>query len=499
MNLLEIQDLSVRLGSATPVKKVSLAIRKGEFVGLVGASGSGKSTVALSILQLQKRAKLSGQIRFYRQNLLTLSERELNTIRGSRIAMIFQDPMLSLNPLHTVGKQILEVFHCHKPQYADRNRVLDLLRLVELDDTERIYKSYPHELSGGQRQRIMIAMALAGEPDLLIADEPTTALDVTVQAQILKLLKSLQQKLGLSILFITHDLEIVRRLADRVYIMRFGKIISTRLPPPDRTDRMRHRPQATKPPILTVRDLTVRYGQRTAVNHASFQLHPAETIGIVGESGSGKSSLARALVRLIPAEGQALLDDRDFFRLKGKDLLAARSRIQMVFQDAASSLNPRISVGDLVAEGWHLHHTGDATPAVEKALKAVGLQPEMVKRYPTELSGGQKNRVALARTLILKPAILILDEVTSSVDEHTRNQMMTLLTDLQKQYGLAYLFISHDMRAVRRMADTVLVMKAGTVVEQGPARQIFEAPKNAYTRQLLQDSFLLPDPTRNAH
>ena len=499
MSLLEIQDLTVRLGSATPVKKVSLAVRRGEFIGLVGASGSGKSTVAHAILRLQKRARLSGQIRFCRQNLLDLSERELNTIRGSRIAMIFQDPMLCLNPLHPAGKQILEVFRYHKPQYAERSRVLDLLRLVELDDAERIYNAYPHELSGGQRQRIMIAMALAGEPDLLIADEPTTALDVTVQAQILDLLKSLQQKLGLSILFITHDLEIVRRMADRVYVMRFGKIISTRLPPPDRTDRIRCRHAPTKPAVLSVQDLIVRYGRRVAVDRASFQLHPGETVGIVGESGSGKSSLARALVRLIPAGGQVILDNRDFLRLAGKDLLAARSRIQMVFQDAASSLNPRMSVGDLIAEGWLLHHTGDATPAVEKAMRAVGLQPEMMKRYPTELSGGQKNRVALARILILKPAVLILDEVTSSVDEGTQNQMMTLLTDLQKQYDLAYLFISHDMRAVRRMADTVLVMKAGTVVEQGPARQIFETPRNAYTRQLLRDSFLLPGPRRDTH
>ena len=490
MNVLEIQDLSVRLGSATPVKKVSLAVRPGEFVGLVGASGSGKSTVALSVLRLQQRARLTGQIRFYRQNLLTLSDKDLNTIRGSRIAMIFQDPMLSLNPLHTAGKQVLEVLRYHKPNQADRHRVLDLLRLVELDDVERIYRSYPHELSGGQRQRIMIAMALAGEPDLLIADEPTTALDVTVQAQILGLLKSLQKQLGLSILFITHDLEIVRRLADRVYVMRFGKVIATHLPPPEKVFRVR-RPTATdQSPVLTVRDLTVRYGHRTAVNRASFQLYPSQTVGIVGESGSGKSSLARALVRLIPAEGQALLDGQDFFRLKGKDLLAARSRIQMVFQDAASSLNPRIPVGDLVAEGWRLHHTGDATPAVEKVLKAVGLHSELMRRYPNELSGGQKNRVALARVLILRPAVLILDEVTSSVDEAIQNQMMTLLTDLQKQYGLSYLFISHDMKAVRRMADTVLVMKAGTVVEQGRAQQIFESPQHAYTRQLLQDSFL---------
>ena len=352
MNLLEIQDITIRLKSLTAVKNVSLAVKEGEFVGLVGSSGSGKSTLAMSILRLQSIAKITGRILFRRKDLLKLTEKELNTIRGRKIAMIFQEPMLSLNPLHTAGKQIMEVLkvHTHK---ASVERVKELLKLVELGDIDRIYRSYPHELSGGQRQRVMIAMALAGGPDLLIADEPTTALDVTVQAQILSLLKNLQQKLGLSILFITHDLDIIRRLADRVYVMKFGKIIATHLPDKEKILKIRHKPSSDRSPSLSVKNLSVNYGKMKAVNNLSFNLYPARTLGLVGESGSGKSTVAKALVRLIPAEGQAILNGRDFFALKGTELLSARSRIQMVFQDAASSLNPRIQVGDLVAEGWH--------------------------------------------------------------------------------------------------------------------------------------------------
>ena len=491
MNLLEIHDLDVKLGRINPVRHVSLAVKEGEFVGLVGTSGSGKSTLALSILRLQPNARMSGRILFRRQDLMKLSEKALNQIRGRRIAMIFQEPMLSLNPLHSVGKQIMEVLRYHSPQEARPERVMDLLALVELDDRERIYRSYPHELSGGQRQRIMIAMALAGAPDLLIADEPTTALDVTVQAQILALLKTLQEKLHLSILFITHDLDIIRRLADRVYVMRFGKIVATRLKPPEQITKIRHKGPSDKEPVLSVKNLTVRYGKMTAVHQACFNLYPARTLGLVGESGSGKSSIAQALVRLIPASGEVLLNGQDFLKLSGRKLLKARADIQMVFQDAASSLNPRMPIGDLIAEGWKLHHAGSPVEAVEKSLKAVGLRPDMVNRYPHELSGGQKARVALARVLILKPSVLILDEVTSALDIDTQNQLMTLLTDLQKQYNLAYLFISHDMKAVRRMSDYVMVMKQGAIVEQGIADQVFTQPTHPYTRQLLEDSFML--------
>ena len=489
MNLLEIQDITIRLKSLTAVKNVSLAVKEGEFVGLVGSSGSGKSTLAMAILRLQSGAKITGRILFRRKDLLKLTEKELNTIRGRKIAMIFQEPMLSLNPLHTAGKQIMEVLKIHTKN-ASVDRVKELLKLVELSDIDRIYKSYPHELSGGQRQRVMIAMALAGDPDLLIADEPTTALDVTVQAQILALLKNLQQKLGLSILFITHDLDIIRRLANRVYVMKFGKIIATRLPDKERIVKIRHKPASDRSPSLSVKNLTVNYGQMTAVDDLSFNLYPARTLGLVGESGSGKSTVAKALVRLIPATGKAILNGRDFFALKGSDLLAARSRIQMVFQDAASSLNPRIQVGDLIAEGWRLHHEGDATSVVEKTLKSVGLNPNIVTRFPHELSGGQRTRVALARLLILKPSVLILDEVTSSLDIDTQEQLMTLLVELQKKYNLSYLFISHDMKAVRRMSDEVVVMQAAKAVEYGPADRVFETPEHPYTIQLLKDSFM---------
>ena len=491
MNLLEIQDLTVHLRGVNPVRGVSLAVREGEFVGLVGSSGSGKSTLAMSILQLQAEARITGRILFRRQDLLKMSEKELNTIRGSKIAMIFQEPMLSLNPLHTAGRQIMEVLKYHTGDVS-KQRVIDLLKLVELNEAERVYRSYPHELSGGQRQRVMIAMALAGKPDLLIADEPTTALDVTVQAQILTLLKSLQQKLNLSILFITHDLDIIRRLANRVYVMRYGHIVSTRLPDQGLEQKSRHKPASDRTPCLSVRDLSVFYGDMNAVDSVSFDLYPARTLGLVGESGSGKSTVARALVRLVPATGKAILNGRDFLTLKGKELLDARARIQMVFQDAASSLNPRITIGNLIAEGWKLHNKGDAGPAVEKVLKSVGLRPDMINRYPHELSGGQKTRVALARVLILRPSVLILDEVTSSVDIETQNQLMTLLIDLQKHYSLSYLFISHDMKAVRRMSDEVAVMKQARIVEKGPADTVFTEPKHPYTQQLLKDSFMLP-------
>ena len=491
MNLLEIQDLTVRLKGIIPVRGVSLAVKEGEFIGLVGSSGSGKSTLAMSVLRLQSEARITGRILFDKKDLMKMSETKLNTIRGSQIGMIFQEPMLSLNPLHTAGRQIMEVLKYHTKE-ASTKKVLDLLRLVEIQDAERVYRAYPHELSGGQRQRVMIAMALAGGPRLLIADEPTTALDVTVQAQILTLLKTLQKKLNLSILFITHDLDIVRRLANRVYVMKFGRIIATRLPPKEKELKYRHKPQSDRTPSLSVQNLSVYYGKLKAADNISFNLYPARTLGLVGESGSGKSTIAKALVRLIPAKGQAILNGRDFFTLKGKDLLDARSRIQMVFQDAASSLNPRIQIGSLIAEGWQLHHKGDFTEAIEKALKSVGLNPNLATRYPHELSGGQRTRIALACVLILKPSVLILDEVTSSLDVDTQDQLMTLLIDLQKKYNLSYLFISHDMKAVRRMSDDVLVLKESQMVEYAPADEIFHHPKHPYTKQLLKDSFMDP-------
>ncbi len=491
MNLLEIQDLRVHFKKFSPVKGISLAVKSGEFVGLVGNSGSGKSTVAMSILKLQNDTRLSGRILFKRKDLLKMSETELNHIRGGKIAMIFQEPMTSLNPLHTAGKQIMEALKLHTEE-ATKEKVIELLHLVELSDADRIYRSYPHELSGGQRQRVMIAMALAGKPDLLIADEPTTALDVTVQAQILQLLKSLQQKLELSILFITHDLNIVRRLANRVYVMKHGKIIATRIPE-DKNDIPAHPLPQNKKSVLSVQNLTVRYGQTIAAENISFTLFQGQTIGIVGESGSGKSTIARALVRLIPADGKVILEDTDFLSLSGKALIKKRACIQMVFQDAAASLNPRLSVGDLIGEGWRLHNKGNARPVVEAIIKSVGLNPDIIDRYPHELSGGQKTRVALARVLILRPAVLILDEVTSSLDIYTQKQLMTLLINLQKEWGISYLFISHDMKAIRHMSDNIIVMKQAHAVEQGTTEQIFTTPNHPYTQQLLIDSFIQPE------
>lgn len=486
MNLLALQKVSVRLSRFRPVRGISVAVKKGEFVGLVGASGSGKSTAAMAILRLQDQARYSGRILFRGRDLLALSEKEMQRIRGRRIAMIFQEPMTSLNPLHTVGRQIGEVLRLHIGKVS-RQRIMQLLQLVELSDGDRIYRSYPHELSGGQRQRVMIAMALAGKPDLLIADEPTTALDVTVQAQILRLLKKLQKKMGLSILFITHDLSIIRRLADRVYVMKYGKIAATRIPPPPPIQR--RQTSAGGATVLSVRELTVQYGQMTAARAVSFALKAGRTTAIVGESGSGKSTVARALVRLVPAMGEVILNGRDFWALRGRELVSARAGMQMVFQDAGASLNPRLSVGQLIAEGWSLLHRGSAERAVAEALQAVGLDPEIVGRYPHELSGGQRTRVALARALIMRPSVLILDEVTSSLDIRTQQQIMDLLNRLQAELGLAYLFISHDMRAVRAMADDVLVMRRGDVVEAGSADQVFQCPRHTYTRQLLADSF----------
>lgn len=488
MSLLKIQDLSVCFSQFQPVSKASLVIQKGEFVGLVGASGSGKSTVAMAILRLQEYAKYQGQIVFQGQDLLTLSEMEIQHIRGRRIAMIFQEPMTSLNPLHTVGRQVGEVLKLHIGKVSCK-RIKELLRLVELTDIDRIYKSYPHELSGGQRQRVMIAMALAGQPDLLIADEPTTALDVTVQAQILRLLKSLQKKMGLSILFITHDLSIVQQLANRVYVMENGVITATSIP--EMRSICRERSMRKGKVVLSVQGLTAYYDKMIAAQDVSFQLNTGQTMAIVGESGSGKSTVAKALVRLITAKGQVILNGRDFFSLRGKKLMSARSEIQMVFQDAGASLNPRLSVGQLVAEGWCLQHRGESPDiVVAHVLKEVGLDPNIVERYPHELSGGQRTRVALARALIMKPSVVILDEVTSSLDIQTQYQIMLLLNQLQEKSGMAYLFISHDMRAVRSMADDILVMRQAKTEEYGTAQQVFQNPKNSYTRQLLNDSFL---------
>ncbi|MDR2902299.1 MAG: dipeptide ABC transporter ATP-binding protein [Lactobacillales bacterium] len=489
MNLLEIQELRIALRKIVPVRRVSLAVKKGEFVALVGGSGSGKSSLALSILRLQDQFKLSGKILFEGQDLLTMSEEEMIKIRGAKISMIFQEPMTSLNPLHRVGLQILESLKLHTDT-ATRQRVIALLKLVEIKDAERVYAAFPHELSGGQRQRIMIAMALAGRPDLLIADEPTTALDVCVQAQILALLKRLQTQLNLAILFITHDLDIVRKMADRVYVMKYGKIIATKVPKDNFTLERFPYPSTSQTPVIQVEHLNVFYDKFCAAAHVNFSLKAGQTLGIVGESGSGKSSVAFGLIRLVKATGRVLLDGQDFFALSGKKLARARAGLQMVFQDPSSSLNPRMMVSDIVAEGLKVHQSRFSEDQVIETLCAVGLSPDVAKRYPHELSGGQRTRVALARALILKPKVIILDEVTSSVDIYTQRQLLKLLEELQSKLGLAYIFIGHDMRIIQMISDQVMVMKEGKVIEQGSVHQIFNAPENPYTKELIAAGFL---------
>ncbi len=492
MNILEIKNLWVRYQKYAVVRGVSLAVKPGEFVALIGNSGSGKSTVAQTILRLNEHAVTEGQIFYKRRNLPALDEADLRKIRGSKIAMIFQEPMTSLNPLHTVGKQIAEVFKLHNGT-ASKKQIIELLKLVELQDFERVYGSFPHELSGGQRQRVMIAMALAGKPDILIADEPTTALDVCVQAQILELLKILQQKLGLAVLFITHDLNIVRKMADRLYVMRSGQIISTHLPP-EKTETIRQFTEAQGKPVIDVKALTVQYGSFKAVDKATFQLYQGQTLGIIGESGSGKSSLAYGLMRLIPATGKVLLNGDDFFALKGKALTSARANIQMVMQDPAGSLNPRLTIFEIIEEGLSVHFPKltkeERAQKVKAILKAVDLRPNILERYPHEISGGQKTRVALARVLILNPRVLVLDEVTASLDINTQKQLVDLLLRLQKRYKLVYIFITHDIKLMRLIADNLLVMKSGRVVEQGPAQALIEHPKQPYTTKLMKAGLL---------
>lgn len=492
MNILEIKNLWVRFQKFAAVRGVSIAVKPGEFVALIGNSGSGKSTIAHTILRLNESAIVEGQIFYKRQNLLELNDNKLRAIRGSKIAMIFQEPMTSLNPVHTVGKQITEALKLHGEK-SNTQHVIDLLKLVELPDAARIYNAYPHELSGGQRQRVMIAMALAGKPDILIADEPTTALDVCVQAQILELLKVLQQKLGLAILFITHDLDIVRKMADRLYVMRSGQIISTHIPAADKNNIRQFVPPVGEP-VIMAQNISVKYGTLEAVQSVSFELYAGQTLGIIGESGSGKSSLAHGLMRLVPAQGKVILNNQDFFALKGKALTQARADIQMVMQDPAGSLNPRLTIRDIIEEGLSVHFPhltkNERLQKVKAVMKAVDLRLNILDRYPHEISGGQKTRVALARVLILNTKVLVLDEVTSSLDMNTQKQLIELLLRLQKKYKLVYIFITHDMKLIHAISDYLIVMRSGRVVEQGPAQEIIKSPKRDYTKLLIKAGLL---------
>lgn len=526
--LLSIQNLSVSF-KADPhtikaVKNISFDIFKGETVALVGESGSGKSVTAYSILQLLPYPKAfhpRGSIRWKNKELMGAKESALRSIRGNEIGMVFQEPMTSLNPLHTIENQINESLFLHGSYTKSmaKQRVLELLKLVHFRDPMNRLKAFPHELSGGERQRVMIAMALAHNPDLLIADEPTTALDVTIQAEILDLLKDLQAKLGMSILLITHDLDVVKMMAHRTLVMHNGSIVEE-----GKTNQLLKTPQdsytklliASEPngkaipldshvyketPLLKVRDLSVRFplkvglfGQTlksyTAVDNVSLNLYQGETLGVVGESGSGKTSLALAILRLLKSKGLILFDSYNLQNLKGKDLRALRPYLQVVFQDPFSSLSPRLSIAQIIGEGLWTHKLAksaeDAHTKILNALHDVGLDETFLWRYPHELSGGQRQRVAVARALILKPKIIILDEPTSALDRSIQAQLLNLLRDLQKDHKISYLFISHDLKVIKTISHRVLVLKDGNIMEQGQTSEIFEHPTSPYTKRLLR-------------
>lgn len=526
--LLEIKNLHIQFpGSGQAVQAVSdlsFHLRKGEVLALVGESGSGKSVSALSILRLlPSYVQIQGSIQFQNQPILSMKDAELRALRGNKIGMIFQEPLNALNPLHKVGAQIVENILVHQTvsAAAAMARAKELLDLVGLPDVENKILAYPHQLSGGQRQRVMIAMALANNPDLLIADEPTTALDVTIQAQIIELLQDLRKKLGMAMLLISHDLAVVRKIADRVAVMRHGKLVETNEvtqlfenPQHDYTkELLATEPKgladsvaATSEEILKVTDLKVHFpikrgvfrkvvGAVKAVDGVSFAVQAGETLGIVGESGSGKSSIANALLRLVDATGIAQFQGRNLLELSSRAMRPLRRDFQIVFQDPYGSLSPRLTVGEIVTEGLDVHkllvNPEERQKKLFDVLMEVGLEPEMVSRYPHEFSGGQRQRIALARALILEPKLLILDEPTSALDASVQTQVIELLRTVQRRRLLSYLFISHDLKVVRAVANRVLVMKDGLLVEQGPTAEIFSAPKSAYTKRLMKAALTL--------
>jgi microcin C transport system ATP-binding protein len=528
--MLQISDLSVSFGRSPAevkaVRGISFAINRGTTLGLVGESGSGKSVTALSILQLLPYPLAhhpNGSIRYRGEELLGASRSRLEKIRGNQIAMIFQEPLSSLNPLHSIERQIIEVLLVHKnmSRKEARDRVVELLRLVGLPEAVDRLDALPHEFSGGQQQRVMIAMALANEPDLLIADEPTTALDVTIQAQILELLRELKEKLNMALLLITHDLDVVRRTVDRVCVMHDGKIVEKgeveevfERPRHDYTRKLlaakpggNPNPAPSGAPLLVDADnlrvwfpikkgvirRIVRYVK--AVDGITLTVRQGQTLGVVGESGSGKSTLGRALLLLERSQGTITFEGRNLQGLPTKALRPLRQDMQMVFQDPYGSLSPRLSVGQIIEEGLRVHHlggsAGERRGLIGNALEEVGLQPDMQDRYPHEFSGGQRQRIAIARALVLKPRFIILDEPTSALDVSVQHQIIELLRDLQKRHNLAYLFISHDLRVVRALAHYIVVMRDGHVVEKGSAYDIFENPKMTYTQTLLAAAFEL--------
>ena len=527
-SLIEIRDLQVAFSQGgapqTVVHGVSFDIRRGETLALVGESGSGKSVTAHSILRLLPRSSShpSGSIRYGGEDLLQLPERRLRGIRGNRIAMVFQEPMTSLNPLHPVEKQIAEVLALHKglTGAAARARVLELLELVGIPEPTKRLRAYPHELSGGQRQRVMIAMALANEPELLIADEPTTALDVTVQLKILELLKELQARLGMALLLITHDLNLVRRIAQRVCVMQHGRIVEQAdceqlfsAPQHPYTQELLSADPSGGPadnppgkPLLEVDDLRVWFPIRKgllrrtvdhvkAVDGVNFRLPQGQTLGIVGESGSGKSTLGLAILRLIGSHGAIRFHGQAIDGLSQQEVRPLRRQMQVVFQDPFGSLSPRMSVSQIIGEGLEIHRIGtpaEREQAIIAVLGEVGLDPETRHRYPHEFSGGQRQRIAIARALVLRPQLILLDEPTSALDRTVQRQVVELLRSLQHKYNLTYLFISHDLAVVRALSHHLMVVRHGKVVEQGAAGAIFHAPQHPYTQQLLEAAFMAP-------
>jgi microcin C transport system ATP-binding protein len=526
--LLDIRDLSVAFHqqghNLLAVDRISFEIKRGECVALVGESGSGKSVSALSILKLlpyPAASHPSGHIRFNGRDLLQLTENEIRSIRGNDISIIFQEPMTSLNPLHTIEDQIGEILHLHNGisiQMA-RARTLELLAQVGIPEPETRLQSYPHQLSGGQRQRVMIAMALANEPDLLIADEPTTALDVTVQAQILALLAAIRARLGMSLLFITHDLGIVRRIADAVCVMNGGKIVEqgsveqvfgaprhpytkALLAAEPKPDPAPLRPES--PVVMATNELKVYFpikrgllrqtvGYIKAVDGVSLAVRKGETLGVVGESGSGKTTLGLALLRLISSDGPIVFLGNNIQGLRFKKMRPFRRDMQIVFQDPFGSLSPRMAVGDIVGEGLTVHQKQlsreEREQRVVKALQDVGLDPQTRFRYPHEFSGGQRQRISIARAAVLEPNFVVLDEPTSALDMLFQAQMVDLLRELQRKRDLTYMFISHDLRVVAALASHLIVMRQGKVVEEGPASELFKAPKTDYTRALFAAAF----------
>ena len=522
--LLSVSNLSIAFRGnpdSLVAEDISFTIDKGEVLALIGESGSGKSVTALSILQLLGNSAYypSGTITFDNQELMGMGDKDLQRIRGNRIAMIFQEPMTSLNPLHTIERQISETLFLHKglSKKAAKKRVFELLHLVQLGSLASRLDAYPHELSGGQRQRVMIAMALACEPELLIADEPTTALDVTIQAEILELLKEIQSHTNMAMLFITHDLHIVKKIADNVCVMQHGHIVErgtveqifTAAQHPYTLQLLHSQPKESRVPIsaaakeiFSVARLSVRLPGKKSffgrdltppiLSDISFSIKEGHTLGIVGESGSGKSTLAMAALKLIKSKGMIVYAGNQIDTLGGETLRKLRQKLQIVFQDPFASLNPRMTVEDILGEGLKAHEIGktkeEKTAMIIAALSEVGLDPQVKDRYPHEFSGGQRQRIAIARALILKPALIILDEPTSALDVSVQAQIIDLLSNLQQKHKLTLLFISHDLRIIKAISHHVIVMKEGKIVERGETEALFSHPRSKYTKMLVESS-----------